>query len=250
MDHEQELFSHSFLSVLKRTERVMVSTGAGISAESGVPTFRGPNGLWNDFKPEELATPEAFAGNPKRVWEWYDWRRQLLKDVQPNPGHHALAELEKMVAKFCLVTQNIDGLHQKAGSKLVYELHGNIWNVKCTKEKDRVFPLVENPISQLPPVCDCGAMLRPDVVWFGEALPAQVTDYAWQVAQQCEIFFLIGSSATVQPAASLPWIAKDHGAIVVEINPESTPITDIADEVFRGKSGVILPQLMEALKNV
>lgn len=242
-----ELFSKSFLSLLKRSERVMISTGAGISAESGVPTFRGPGGLWKDFKPEELATPEAFARDPKKVWEWYDWRRTLLKDIQPNPGHYALVELETMLRRSFLFTQNIDGLHQKAGSKKVYELHGNIWNVRCIRER-KVFSLSETPLKQLPPVCSCGAYLRPDVVWFGEALPEDIMETAWLMSKQCEVFFLIGSSATVQPAASLAWVAKENGAIVVEVNPESTSIADIADESFRGRSGEILPQLVEALK--
>lgn len=244
---DEQLFSHSLLSVLKRSERVMVSTGAGISAECGIPTFRGPGGLWNDFKPEELATPEAFSRDPRKVWEWYDWRRQMLMGVEPGAGHRALAEMEKMFRHFALFTQNIDGLHQKAGSTKVYELHGNIWNVRCTPEK-KTFPLLESPLKRLPPVCGCGALLRPDVVWFGEALPHDVVDLAWQMARNCEVFFLVGSSATVQPAASLPWIAKENGAIVVEVNLEATPATEIADEAFHGKSGVMLPQLVEALK--
>jgi NAD-dependent deacetylase len=245
----EELFSKSFLSILRRSERVMVSTGAGISAESGVPTFRGPGGLWNDFKPEELATPQAFKRDPKKVWEWYDWRRQLLAKVDPNPGHHALAALEKMVPQFFLFTQNIDGLHQKAGNKTVYELHGSIWQVRCTREAKPAFEMQENPISQLPPICGCGAPLRPNVVWFGENLPPDITAMAWEVAKACDAFFLIGTSATVQPAASLPWVAKENGAIVVEINPEETPATEIADESFRANAGIILPQLVQALKN-
>lgn len=226
----------------------MVSTGAGISEESGVPTFRGPGGLWNDFKPEELATAQAFARDPKKVWEWYDWRRQLLKDVQPNPGHLALVDLEKWVPRFFLFTQNIDGLHQKAGTRAVYELHGNIWNVRCIRE-NKTYSLLDTPLKTVPPVCDCGAYLRPDVVWFGESLPADVTRLAWDVAQHCDVFFLVGSSATVQPAASLPFVAKESGAMVVEINAESTAVTEIADESFRGKSGFILPLLMQAVRD-
>lgn len=244
----EQLFSHSFLSLLKRCDRIVVSTGAGISEESGVPTFRGPGGLWNDFKPEELATPEAFARNPKRVWEWYDWRRQLLREVQPNPGHSSLVDLETWVPQFYLFTQNIDGLHQKAGSKKVYELHGNIWNVRCVAE-NKVKALPNAPLASLPPVCDCGALLRPDVVWFGESLPVDVTHLAWDVSSHCDAFFLVGSSATVQPAASLPIAAKENGAMLIEINPEATAITEIADESFRGKSGIILPLLMQAIKN-
>ena len=240
-------FSTHFLSALKKAENVMVSTGAGISSESGVPTFRGPGGLWNDFRPEELATPEAFFKNPARVWEWYDWRRQLLKNVEPNPGHVALARLESLVPRFFLFTQNIDGLHQKAGSARVHELHGNIWRVRCTAER-KIFDLPDSPLPELPPRCACGSLLRPDVVWFGESLPEGVLRLAWQVAAQCDLFLLIGTSATVQPAASLAWVAKDNGAFMIEINPEETAASEIADESFRAKSGIILPELVKAIE--
>jgi NAD-dependent deacetylase len=240
-------FSTHFLFALKKAEKVMVSTGAGISSESGVPTFRGPGGLWNDFRPEELATPEAFSRNPKRVWEWYDWRRQLLKKVEPNPGHSALARFESLFPRFFLFTQNIDGLHQKAGSTRVHELHGNIWRVRCNVEH-KIFDLPDSPLPEVPPRCGCGSLLRPDVVWFGEALPEDVLRLAWQVAAQCDLFLLIGTSATVQPAASLAWIAKDNGAFVIEINPEETAASEIADESFREKSGVVLPELVRAIE--
>lgn len=226
----------------------MVSTGAGISEESGVPTFRGPGGLWNNFKPEELATPQAFARDPKKVWKWYDWRRQKLAEVQPNPGHQALVDLESWVPHFSLFTQNIDGLHQKAGSRNVYELHGSIWSVRCVKE-NKTFTLRDSPLKTLPPLCDCGAQLRPDVVWFGENLPVDVTQRAWEQARNCDVFLLVGSSALVQPAASLPFVAKESGAMVVEVNLETTPVSEIADESFHGKSGVILPLLIQAIKN-
>lgn len=242
-----ELFTRSFLSLLKRSQRVMVSTGAGISVESGAPTFRSTEGLWKDFKPEEYATPEAFDENPKKVWEFYQWRRQKYKNMQPNAGHIAIADLERMFPHFWLFTQNVDGLHQKAGSKNVYELHGSIWRAKCMREQN-VFPFLETPLPELPPRCQCGALLRPDVVWFGEALPQEMIDQAMREAATCELFFLIGTSATVQPAASLAWIAHENGAIVVEINPESTPATEIAHESFRGNAGLILPQLVEALR--
>ena len=242
------MFSRTLLSALKQSEVVMVSTGAGISAESGVSTFRGTDGLWKNFTPEELATPEAFARDPVKVWEWYDWRRQKIKSVQPNAGHYALAELESMCSRFFLFTQNIDGLHQKAGSKEVHELHGNIWRVRCVNER-KTFMLTESPLKQLPPLCECGAHLRPDVVWFGETLPEEVIRLAMQIAGHCDVFFSIGTSGMVQPAASLAWIAKENGAVVVEINPESTPITEIADESFREKSGVLLPQLVQAFRD-
>jgi NAD-dependent protein deacetylase/lipoamidase len=242
-----ELFTLSFLSLLKRSQKIMVSTGAGISVESGAPTFRSTEGLWKDFKPEKYATPEAFAENPKKVWEFYEWRRQKYKDMQPNAGHFALADLEKMFPEFSVFTQNVDGLHHKAGSKNVYELHGSIWRVKCVRE-EKVFPFLETPLTELPPRCQCGALLRPDVVWFGEALPSEMIDLAMQKASLCEVFFLIGTSATVQPAASLAWIAYENGAIVVEINPEETQATDIANESFRGAAGIILPLMVEALR--
>jgi NAD-dependent deacetylase len=242
-----ELFTRSFLSLLKRSQRVMVSTGAGISAESGGRTFRGLNGLWKDFNPEEYATPEAFDANPKKVWEFYEWRRQKYQTLNPNPGHLALVDLEKMFPHFWLFTQNVDGLHQKAGSKNLYELHGSLWRAKCLFEGISR-PLLETPLPELPPLCECGALLRPDVVWFGEALSEDLIEMAMEKANMCEVFFLIGTSATVQPAASLAWIAHENGAIVVEINPEPTQATEIAHESFRGNAGYILPQLVEALR--
>jgi NAD-dependent deacetylase len=242
-----QLFSRSFISLLKRCSRIMVSTGAGISAESGAPTFRGGDGLWKNFKPEELATPEAFQKHPERVWEWYNWRRETYRELQPNAGHQAIAELETLVPHFFLFTQNVDGLHQRAGNRNAFELHGNIWRARCTREQ-KVVPLLQSPLPQIPPVCECGALLRPDVVWFGEELPLDILERAWTGARMCDAFFTIGSSATVQPAASLAWVALDGGALVVEINQESTPVTEIAHESFRGRAGAILPELIRQLK--
>lgn len=224
----------------------MVSTGAGISAESGAPTFRSSEGLWSQFRPEELATPEAFRRDPTRVWEWYDWRRQNYRQIQPNNGHYALARLETLSPHLCLFTQNVDGLHQRAGHQNVHELHGNIWNARCIRESKKL-ELLDTPLQKIPPLCECGAMLRPDVVWFGESIPPELLELAFQTAAKSDVFFSIGTSGTVQPAASLGWIAKENGAIVVEINPESTPVTEIADEVFQEKSGIVLPDLVEAL---
>lgn len=245
----ESIFSDNFLSLLRLARRVMVSTGAGTSAESGAPTFRsGADALWNNYRPEELATPEAFRRDPNKVWEWYDWRRQRYATLQPNPGHQALVELEAMVPEFFLFTQNIDGLHQKAGSKRVYELHGNIWHARCTRE-NTVIHLPDTPLKEIPPRCpSCGAMLRPHVVWFGESLPADTLDFAFRTAANCDVFFVVGSSSTVQPAASLAYVAKENGTIVAEVNPESTQITETADESFRGNSGVILPMLIKELK--
>lgn len=225
----------------------MVSTGAGFSAESGAPTFRGDGGMWEKYRAEELATPEAFRKDPNKVWQWYDWRRNLYAGLEPHPGHIALVEMENMYPQFDVFTQNIDGLHQKAGSRNVHELHGNIWRARCTKENKTV-ELPEHPLKEIPPLCGCGAVLRPDVVWFGESLPAETLDLASQCARMSDAFFMIGSSATVQPAASLAWVAMENGALIVEINPQSTPVTEIAHESFRASAGEILPSLIRELK--
>jgi NAD-dependent deacetylase len=228
-----------------RFKRVVVLTGAGISAESGVPTFRGETGLWRQYRPEELATPGAFARDPKLVWEWYDWRRGLIGACQPNPAHQTLAQMETKLPDFTLITQNVDGLHPLAGSQRVLELHGNIWRMRCIRERtkhvDRTTPLPE-----LPPRCaNCGALLRPDVVWFGEALPAGVLEAAFAAADTCEIMLVVGTSAVVQPAATLPLIAKQVGAALVEINPQPTPLSDYVDLSLRQPAAQALPQLWE-----
>jgi NAD-dependent deacetylase len=244
----EPIFATKLLSLLKRSERVMISTGAGISTESGIPAFRGIGGVWENVNPDEVATPEAFQRDPKRVWEWYDLRRQMMKKAAPNPAHYALVEMESLIPKCFLFTQCIDGLQQRAGSRQVHELHGNIWRVRCLKER-KTFDSYETPLSEIPPRCECGSLVRPDVVWFGEPLPEKALTTAWQVAANCDFFFLIGSSATVEPAASLAWLARDRGAVVVEINEEATPATEIANECFLGKAGIILPRLVNALKN-
>ncbi len=227
------------VKALTEAQRVAVLTGAGVSAESGVPTFRGKEGLWRKYSPQELATPQAFARDPKLVWEWYDWRRGLIAPLEPNPAHRFIARLEKEVPHFLLITQNIDGLHQKAGSQKLVELHGNIWKVRCTREgtvtEDRRVPLPE-----IPPKCDsCGALLRPHVVWFGESLPVDALEEAMDAAENCDLFLVVGTSGVVYPAASLPQVARSHGALVVEINPEETPITPLAIWSLRGKAGEI-----------
>lgn len=224
------------------SEAVTVLTGAGISAESGVPTFRGNNGFWKNFKPEDLATPEAFKSNPKLVWEWYDWRRRTLSTIKPNPAHVAIAEIEKRVKEFTLITQNVDGLHQLAGSKNVIELHGNIWRVKCLS-CGRVSENREAPIRILP-YCSCGGLLRPAVVWFGEMLEDNNLMKAVAAIDNCEFMFVVGTSGVVQPAASFALRAKDEGAFVVEVNIERTPLSASVDETFLGKAGDILPQLL------
>jgi len=228
---------------LKQARSVAVLTGAGVSAESGVPTFRGNNGLWKQYRPEDLATPGAFARDPKLVWEWYDWRRAVLAKVEPNPGHYALVELEKRVPTFTLITQNVDGLHELAGSRNVLRVHGSIWQLRCTscgaEHEDRRAPLPE-----IPPCCQCGAMLRPGVVWFGEPLPSDVWHQAEAAARSAEIFLVIGTSAMVYPAAGLAQIAKSSGARVVEVNIAASAISDQIDEFLQGPSGELLPQLI------
>jgi len=235
------------IDILCQTKQIVVLTGAGISAESGIPTFRGEEGLWKQYRAEDLATPIAFIKDPKLVWEWYDWRRGIIASKKPNAGHKILGRWEKIFPNFILITQNIDGLHQKAGSKNILELHGNIWKVRCTEERT----ITENhdiPLEEIPPHCpDCGALLRPHVVWFGESLSSSVLYKAFQVSSSCEIIFSIGTSAVVQPAASLPLAAAEANAKIVEINPGPTPLTSYADFSFRGKAGEILPLINKEL---
>ena len=233
---------------LQEAKQIVVLTGAGISAESGVPTFReAQTGLWAEYNPQELATPQAFRRNPKLVWEWYAWRRELVNQTTPNPGHLALAELETLVAEFTLITQNVDGLHQRAGSQAVIALHGNIVETKCF---DQWHPVESWPEGDdIPPLCPiCGSLLRPNVVWFGENLPTAALHTAVQASQSCDIFLSIGTSALVQPAASLPLMALEHGATAVEINPQATPLTRWMDFVLTGAAGTVLPALVEMVK--
>ena len=222
---------------------VVALTGAGISAESGVPTFRGREGFWQKQRAEDLATPEGFSRDPHRVWAWYDDRRRQIASCAPNPGHLALARYGRRYPDFTLVTQNIDGLHRAAGSPRVLELHGNLFRVRCVSEgnprDDRRAPLPE-----IPPRCRCGALLRPDVVWFGELLPERTMQAAHEASQRAELFLVIGTSALVYPAASLPEIARSRGAYLAEINVESTPLSPLADEVVQGPASQILPGLL------
>lgn len=232
---------------LRNANRVTALTGAGISAESGVPTFRdAQTGLWAQYDPQELATPQAFRQNPQLVWEWYTWRKELISAAEPNPGHFALTKLENMVSSFTLITQNVDGLHQAAGSQSLIELHGNIFRTKCFQEDAIVDSWNEN--GSIPPRCpNCGGMLRPDVVWFGENLPPGALKNAQEAARSCEVFLSIGTSTLVEPASSLPYIAIQSGAIVVEINPRETPLSDQAHFVIRAPSGKALPALVKAI---
>lgn len=232
--------------LLKHVHHVVVLTGAGVSHESGIPTFRGPGGLWRNFRPEELATPHAFARDPHLVWEWYDWRRGLIGQAQPNPGHRALVALEELAPDFTLITQNVDGLHVKAGSRRVLEVHGSIWETRCSDcgmvKEDRRVPL------PIPPQCEaCGGLLRPNVVWFGESLDPRVLDAVQEALKQAQVMLVVGTSAVVQPAASFALWARQYGAKLVEINPDPTPLTPHCDFVLMGKSGEMLPLLVEAL---
>jgi NAD-dependent protein deacetylase/lipoamidase len=230
---------------LSASGRVLALTGAGVSAESGVPTFRGAEGLWRRFRPEDLATPEAFDRDPKLVWEWYASRREGLAPLRPNAAHEALAALEARVPVFLLATQNVDGLHAAAGSRAMVELHGNIWRVRCLAgcrepREDRRVPLPE-----MPPRCGCGALLRPDVVWFGESLDEKAVESALHAAESAEIVLVIGTSSLVYPAAALPQVARARGAFVIEVNPEETPLTRSVDVSLRGKAAALLPLLLE-----
>lgn len=240
--------SNTLRSLLRSVNSMCVLTGAGISAESGVATFRGPEGLWSKLKPEELANFDAFLRNPELVWEWYMYRKKIVHEVKPNPAHAALVELERLVEDFTLVTQNIDNLHVRAGSKNVLELHGNIERSYCIDCGDSA-PLVEiSPEKKVPRCPSCGGLIRPDVVWFGEMLPEGVFEAATDAAGRCEVFLTVGTSAVVYPAAGLPVTARNGGAYVVEINTERTEISNVVHETLLGKAGEVLPRLVEAMK--
>jgi NAD-dependent deacetylase len=233
---------------LVAAKALTVLTGAGVSAESGVPTFRdAQTGLWAKYSPEELATPQAFQRNPRLVWEWYEWRRQLVASAQPNPAHRALVEMEQLFPQFHLITQNVDGLHQRAGSLHVIELHGNITRTKCFREGTIISSWKDN--GDVPPKCPgCGGWLRPDVVWFEEAMPEMELELALAASSKCDVFLTIGTSSVVYPAASLPFEALRGGATVVEINPQRTPFTDKAHFALAGDAGVVLPELLRRRK--
>lgn len=231
-------------SLLKSAKSIAVLTGAGISAESGIPTFRGAAGLWKQFRPEELATPEAFARDPQTVWEWYHWRRKLIAQAKPNAGHQALARLEQVAPSFTLITQNVDGLHQAAGSKEVLELHGSIWKLRCTQCGCEWVDRNTSESGQLV-YCQCGALARPGVVWFGESLPPGVWQSAEQAIKSCDLLLVAGTSAVVYPAAGLVPLASSSGAKVIEINIEPSPMSGIVNVQLTGRAGEILPNLIQ-----
>ena len=232
---------------LARARHVCVLTGAGISAESGIPTFRDAlSGLWERFRPEELATPEAFERDPELVWQWYEWRRDLIRKVEPNAGHRALVELARRVPRLTLVTQNVDGLHQRAGSPSVLEYHGNILRDRCTVERV-VAERSDDSRGALPRCASCGGLLRPDVVWFGEPIPRAPMLLAAAAADDCDVFLSVGTSAQVYPAAGLADVALEHGAVVIEVNPDVTDLTARATIALQGPAGKMLPELCAAL---
>ncbi len=239
-------FPPDLIASLRRAASVVALTGAGISAESGVPTFRdAQSGLWAQYSPADLATPEAFQSHPRRVWEWYEWRRNLVKQAQPNPGHHALRTLLKRYSNPTLITQNVDALHHRAGSESVLELHGNLFRTICSRERHPVTEWSESPVP--PPCPQCGSPLRPDVVWFGESLPETTLTQAFEATRNAEVFLSIGTSTTVYPAAELPFEAQRNGAQVIEINPETTPFTARADWTLQTAAGTALPQIVALL---
>jgi NAD-dependent deacetylase len=241
-------------SWLSEARSVVVLTGAGVSAESGLSTFRDPEeGLWAKYNPMELATIDAFNRDPELVTRWYHWRFTKARHVQPNPGHHALAELDKYLGgkgrSLHVVTQNIDGLHQRAGSQRVIEIHGSIHRWRCTKTELEK-PLAELSFEAFPIPSDHGGLMRPCVVWFGEMLPEQALADTFRALERCDLFLSIGTSATVQPAASFIELARAAGARTVEINRDPTPNTRLVDCAIQGPSGVILPQLMDELRQL
>jgi NAD-dependent deacetylase len=237
-------------NTLLEAESVAVLTGAGISAESGVPTFRGRDGLWRNYSPEQLATPEAFERDPALVWQWYDWRRGLIAKAQPNEGHLALARLEEQLTErrnrpdaFTLITQNVDGLHDRAGSRRILKLHGDIWMTRCVgcgrEERND-----KTPLEELPPRCGCGSLVRPGVVWFGEPLPAAEWERAVEASRRAEVFLVVGTSGMVYPAAGLVSIARRAETKIIVVNPEATVLDSLAAWVLPGQSGDILRRLV------
>ncbi|MEO0143276.1 MAG: NAD-dependent deacylase [candidate division WOR-3 bacterium] len=233
------------VKILKGAKRIFVLTGAGVSAESGIPTFRGKDGLWKNYSATDLATPEAFNRNPELVWEWYRWRQEIILKAKPNPAHYAIVELERISSEFLLLTQNVDNLHQRAGSRNVLELHGNIFRTRCCNcgridgvEKAKFTPL---------PYCPCGGLLRPDVVWFGESIPQDVWDESIKFLTSSDVAIICGTSGVVWPAAAIPEIAKQNNVKTIEINIEPTPITPLAFLNIMAPVGKILPEIIKKL---
>jgi len=239
----------ALIGALKNAKRIAILTGAGVSAESGIPTFRdAQTGFWSKFDPQDLASLDAFEKDPKLIWQWYEERREYVRKAEPNPGHVALAALAELKPELTLITQNVDNLHQRAGSRNVLQLHGSLFEGR-TLYGEEIIDLAE-PLEALPPKHPVsGEMLRPAIVWFGEYLPERVLDDSMRAAEECDLFLVIGTSALVQPAASIPMVAKHHGAVLVDINPEPSAITDAADYFLSGPSGKVLPALIKCLQD-
>lgn len=238
---------HSAAAIVAQAEHLIALTGAGISKESNIPTFRGEDGLWREYDATDLATPQAFARDPELVWEWYTWRQNLIAQCEPNPAHLTLARWEKRGLLKCVITQNVDGLHHRAGSENILEVHGDIWAVKCTEcdYHDRL-----NEAAEGIPHCErCDSILRPDVVWFGESLDQRIMNAVYSELQKADACLVIGTSGIVQPAASFPVIVKRSGGSVIEVNIEKTPLTSVADVHLEGKAGSILPRLDSILSH-
>ena len=231
---------------IRNAKRASVLTGAGISAESGIPTFRGADGIWAKYDYRKLATPEGFRDDPYLVWEWYRLRQIEMKKAKPNPAHVIIAEMEKHYPEFSVLTQNIDGMHERAGNRKVIELHGNIWRMRCPR--DGTVVTLSAPVTEIPPLCQCGSIMRPDVVWFGEPLPDEAVDLASKAASQSDVMFVVGTSAVVYPAAALPIITKNSGGLVIEINIEETDVSSYADLSFFGHAGQVLPVLWKRIR--
>jgi len=234
------------LDLIKNAEYMIALTGAGISAESGIPTFRGADGLWKKFRAEELATPWAFQKNPKLVWEWYKWRMGIIAKAKPNPAHYCLAKLEDLGLLKYLITQNVDGLHTKAGSKKIVEIHGNIWRAKCTKCDYKM--TFNKPPDSVPVSCpECNELMRPDVVWFGEPLPRDAIALMFELARKADLILVIGTSLLVEPAASIPFIVLEHNGKAIEINLTETKLTPYATVSIQAPAGKTLKKVCDLL---
>lgn len=241
------MFSEYLIDFLPRAKSIVFFTGAGVYAESGISTFRDKDGLWSKYSPTELASIDGFKANPQRVWQWYQHRRRILDNAEPNAGHYAITKIQSFFPNTHIITQNTDRLHQKSGTKNVIELHGNIITNRCSACSKSYTQTIDLNDDSLLECSSCGGNIRPDVVWFGENLPEIELENAQELAQACDVFFTIGTTAEVYPAARLPQLAKQSGAYVVEINPNSTQISDKVDESVREKSGLALPKLLDLL---
>ncbi len=234
------------VEMMRSSDYIVVLSGAGISKESHIPTFRGEDGLWRNYDPIELATPQAFEKNPRLVWEWYSWRQDLIGNCSPNPAHSILASWEEVGRLRSIITQNVDGLHRRAGSKRVLEVHGNIWRVRCTSCPYTC--ILEKAAEDVPRCPECNELLRPDVVWFGESLDASVMNQVYAELAKSDLLLVIGTSAMVKPAASFPMVVKQNNGKLIEINPDTTPLSGYVDIRLGGKAGEILTQVDEIIR--